>query len=168
MLRRLLAARLPRRLLVTQAESKATRSFFVSLLSQKEVSVRGPRSTLAESEEASSQRASSLWSSVLGSHARGSPPPLSLFTLQINYKKKEGGWQAPQIRPFGDIKLHPAAKVFLLLPKINFSGSALLDDSLRRAQGLPHSRRPRPALPTRAQRPATFQRRSEGTSPCKK
>mmetsp|Transcript_22657 Transcript_22657/g.41558 ORF Transcript_22657/g.41558 Transcript_22657/m.41558 type:complete len:116 (+) Transcript_22657:190-537(+) len=29
--------------------------------------------------------------------------------LQVHYKKASGGWQAPAIMPFGDLKLNPAA-----------------------------------------------------------
>ena len=29
--------------------------------------------------------------------------------LQVHYKKASGGWQAPAIVPFGDLKLNPAA-----------------------------------------------------------
>lgn len=32
--------------------------------------------------------------------------------LKIHYYENMNGWQAPEIMPFGNITLHPAAKVF--------------------------------------------------------
>jgi branched-chain amino acid aminotransferase len=32
--------------------------------------------------------------------------------MKVEFNKKNGGWQTPQIVPFQNISLHPAAKVF--------------------------------------------------------
>lgn len=39
--------------------------------------------------------------------------------LRIEYHRKLGGWQAPQITPMENLVLHPAAKVFHYALEVN-------------------------------------------------
>jgi branched-chain amino acid aminotransferase len=40
--------------------------------------------------------------------------------MRVEFNKAKGGWQTPEIMPFQNISLHPAAKVFHYAVEVNW------------------------------------------------